>query len=82
MGIKYMPWTRKKVRQFNSISYDLDFVIQNDEFNFLLNTLGSFHDLEVLKLMTVKTGHKANIHVETNDKTLIKWLLKFGFEEA
>ena len=73
---------KRKVREFNSISYDLDFVIQNDEFNFLLNTLGSFHDLKVLNLMTFKAGNKANIHVETNDKTLIKWLLKFGFEEA
>ena len=73
----------RRTRQFNSNSYDLDLVKDNDEFNFLLNTLGSFQDTEIIKeLASVKAGHKVNIHVETNNKTLIKWLLKFGFEEA
>ena len=74
---------KKRIRQFNSNSYDLDLVKDADEYNFLFNTLGSFHDNEVITdLCTLRAGHKVNIHVETKDKTLIKWLIKFGFEEA
>ena len=73
----------KKLRGFNSESYNLDLVKENDEYEFLLNTLGSFHDTGVItNLCTLKAKNKANIHVETKDKTLIKWLIKFGFEEA
>lgn len=78
-----MKFSFRKIRQFNSRSYNLDLVKDSDEFYFLVSTLTSFYDTNIIKdLKTVNVKNIANIHVETNNKTLIKWLIKFGFEEA
>ena len=73
-----------KVRTFNSKSYNLDLVKEKDEFEFLRNTLRSFIESGDVRNMLVLTSenHKANIHIATKNRTLIKLLLRFGFEEA
>lgn len=73
----------KKYRCFNSRTYDVDLVRDADEFEFLMNTVGSFQPdvADIKEFATVRTKNKVNIHVVTSDKTLIKWLIKFGFKE-
>ena len=79
-----MKFNFNKTRQFNSKSYNTEMVKEFDEFYFLKRVLNSFREEGVITKMIVLTSENgmANIHVETRDKTLIKWLLKFGFEEA
>ena len=77
-----MKWF-KKVRTFNSRTYDVELVKDKDEFEFLMNTIGSLAQvIDIKEFATVRSINKINIHIETSDKTLIKYLLKFGFEEA
>lgn len=74
----------RKAREFNSRSYDLDLVKDDDEFRFLRKTLNSFIESGIVldSIALISETNKANLHVATNNKTLIKWLKKFGFEEA
>lgn len=74
---------KKKYRVFNSRIYDVEAVRDRDEFEFLMNTLGSLYDVtDTDEFATARSKNKVTIHISTKDKTLIKWLLKFGFNEA
>jgi len=73
----------KKVRQYNSRSFDLSKVEDVEEFGYILRTLKTFDftGIEVLKLYS--TTAKANIHIDVpSNMTLETWLVRMGFEEA
>ena len=81
-----MKFNFRRVKQFNSRNYDLTLVKDKDEYDFLIDVLYSFiyskNIVDAVYSIKTEDGAKVNIHVETNNKTLIKWLLKFGFEKA
>ncbi len=73
----------KKVRTYNSRSFDLTKPEDIDEFGYILRTLKTF-DFTGIEFLTVySVTAKANIHVDIKSNlTLETWLVRMGFEEA
>ena len=77
-----MNWF-KKVREYNSRSFDLTRDDDIQEFGYILRTLRSF-DFTGIEFLTIYSPKaKATIHVSIkSNMTLETWLVRMGFEEA
>lgn len=77
-----MNWF-KKIRMYNSRSFDLTKPEELDEFGYILRTLKTFDFTGVKFLTAYSIEAKATIHVDVkSNMTLETWLVRMGFEEA
>lgn len=77
-----MNWF-KKVREYNSRSFDLTRNDDIQEFGYILRTLRSFDfaGIEFLTLYSPKAKASIRVNIKSN-MTLETWLVLMGFEEA